>query len=166
MDLKTGIDSVIAANTSPRLHKGMLLQEAWERIAPEKALRHTDNVIESKKRPDSIAIFVDTPHCAADLAMSKEYYRQMFEVELGTPVSEVFFVVSKETGIRKEFAKREQEKPWYVDSCESVPLDEGELAYARLSVEGIEDEKLKESLLKAFISDLEWKKGLKTAKSL
>lgn len=166
MDLKRGIDSVIAANTSPRFHKGMLLQEAWERIAPEKALKHTDNVIESKKRADAIAIFVDTPHAAADLAMSKEYYRQMFEVELGVPVSDVFFVVSKDTGVRKEFAKREQEKPWYVDPCEPVPLDEGELAYARLSVEGIEDEKLRESLLKAFVSDLEWKKGQKTSKSL
>ena len=166
MDLQTGIDQAIAANTSPRFHKSLLLQQAWERIAPEKALRHTDNVIDSKKQNGAIAIFVDTPHAAADLAMSKEYYRQMFEVELGTPVSDVFFVVSKETGIRKEFAKRETEKPWYVDSCESVPLDEGELAYARLSVEGVEDEKLKESLLKAFIADLEWKKGLKTAKSL
>ncbi|MGI6220878.1 MAG: hypothetical protein ACOYIP_03230 [Coriobacteriales bacterium] len=166
MDLKSGIGSVIEANTSPRLQKSMLLQEVWEQIAPEKALRHTDNVIESKKRDGAIAIFVDTPHAAADLAMSKEYYRQRFEIELGEPVTDVFFVVSKETGIRKEFVKREQEQPWYVDNCESVPLDEGELAYARLSVEGIEDEKLRETLLKAFISDMEWKKGLKASKSL
>ena len=161
MDLQQGINSFIERSTSPKFRKSIMLQEAWEKIAPKSALDHTDNVVESNKKGNSIVIFVDTPHLAANLSMSKEYYRQMMEHETGYTIEDIFFIVSKKTGIRKKFQKQEQETPWYMDDCEDVPLDEGELAYARLSVESIEDEKLKETLYNAFVSDLEWKKGKK-----
>jgi len=161
MDLKQGIENIVKMQTSPKLRRGLVLQEAWERIAPRSALDHTDNVIDGKKERNSIVIFVDTPHCAANLSMSKEYFRQMMEHETGFEISNIYFVVSKENGIRKEFKKRETERPWYYDSCESVPLNEMELRYARMTVEGIEDEILKETLFNAFVSDMEWKKGIK-----
>ena len=165
MELKQGIDQVINTGLTPSARQGLKLQRAWESVAPERILSHTDNVIVSKKKADALAVFVDTPHCAASLSMSKEYYRQMMEHELGRRVSDIFFVVSKETGIRKSFAKHEQEKPWYEDDCQSIPLDEDEMAYVRMSVEDIENPELKETLLKAFVADLEWKKGKNAIKS-
>ena len=102
-------------------------------------------------------------HLTAEKA--DEYYRQMLEHELECRVTDLFFVVSKATGIRKEFKKRDQETPWFQEDCEPVPLSEGELAYARASADEIEDPELKETLLKAFISDMEWKKGRKAQKT-
>lgn len=163
MKIQQGIENILNANTSPKLRRSVALQEAWEKIAPESALRHTDNVIDGKKKDGSIIIFVDTPHCAANLSMNKEYFRQMMEHETGFSITDIFFIVSKETGIRKEFRKRDKQKPWYYDDCEAVPLTEGELTYVRMSVEGIEDELLKETLFNAFVSNLEWKKGKKAS---
>ena len=165
MDLQQGINTILNQTTSPKFRKSIALQEAWEKVAPKNALDHTDNVVESKKKGNSIVVFVDTPACAANLSMSKEYYRQMMEHETGFTVEDIFFIVSKQTGIRKRFEKQEQEEPWYIEDVEPVELDEGELAYARLSVEGIEDEKLKETLFNAFVSDMEWKKGRKLKKT-
>ena len=164
MKIQQGIENIINAQTTPRLRRGIVLQEAWERVAPESVLRHTDNVIDGKKKDGSLVIFVDTPHCAANLSMNKEYFRQMMEHETGYSITDIFFIVSKESGIRKEFRKREQQKPWYYDECDAIPLSEGELAYARMTVEGIEDERLKETLFNAFVSNLEWKKGQKASK--
>ena len=161
MEIKQGIENIINSHTSAKLRRGITLQDAWEKIAPASVLSHTDNIIDGKKKEGSIVIFVDTPHCAANLSMNKEYFRQMMEHETGFTISDIFFVVSKESSIHKEFRKRDQEKPWYIDDCESVPLDEGELAYARMVADGIDDEILKETLFNAFVSDLEWKKGKK-----
>ena len=165
MELKRGIARVIDANISPAALHSLRLKEAWENVAPQSVLDHTDNIGSSKKGRNSLVVYVDTPHCAANLTMRKEYFRQMMEHELGGTVENIFFVVSKSTGIRKKFAKREAEQPWYVDEAEPAPLTEGELAYARFSVDEIEDAQLKETLLKAFISDLEWKKGIKLSKT-
>lgn len=161
MDLSDGVKNIVQSNASKKLMKGLVLQTAWESIAPKKALEHTDNVVVSKKKANSIAVFVDSPAAAADLSMSKEYYRQMMEHETGLKIDDIFFVVSKKTGIKKSFEKQQEEKPWYIDDCESIPLDEGELEYARMSVEGIKDENLRESLFKALVTDMEWKKGLR-----
>ena len=165
MDLDKGINEIIKSKNKDSFAKELSLQRAWEKIAPQKVLDHTDNVVYSKKYENSIIIFVDSPHCAADFSMSKEYYRQMMEHETGEEIENVIFIVSKKTGERKEFQKKEEKKPWYVDDCESIPLDEGELEYARQSVAGIEDEKLKETLFNAFVSDMEWKKGIKSKKT-
>lgn len=165
MDLKQGLNEYISANTNDKFRRAVKLQRAWEKIAPGAVLEHTDNVVESNKQKNAVAIFVDTPHIAAELSMSKEYYRQMMELEIGEEVSNIFFIVSKATGKRKQFQKQEEKKPWYQDDCESIPLNDEELAYARLSVEGIEDEKLKETLFNALVSDMEWKKGIKAQES-
>ena len=164
MDLNEGMNSYIHSHTTSAFRKGLQIQEAWQRVAPNTMLDHTDNVVMSKKKSGAIVVFVDSPHCAAELSMSKEYIRQMMEHELGYPVTDIFFIVSKNTGIRKSFTKQEQEIPWYKDESKPIPLDEKELAYVRMSVEGIEDEKLKESLFNAFVNDMEWKKGIKAAK--
>lgn len=165
MDLKQGMDEYISANTNDRFRRALELQQAWEKLAPSVVLDHTDNVIVSNKDKHAVVIYVDTPHLAAELSMNKEYYRQMMEHEIDGNISDIFFIVSKATGKCKQFQKKEEEKPWYQDDCMSIPLDESELAYARLSVAGIEDEKLKESLFNALVSDMEWKKGMKANKS-
>ena len=164
-NLNNGIESFVVPRANGKMMRGIKLQRAWERLAPAPVLEHTDNVVESKKQQGAIAIFVDAPHVAAELSMSKEYYRQMMEHETGEDITNVFFIVSKSTGIRKQFRKEEEKKPWYQDSCDSIPLDDGELAYAKMSVGCIEDEKLRETLFNAFVSDMEWKKGLKVQKS-
>lgn len=164
MKLKNEINSFVGSHANRKMLRGVKLQQAWERLAPAAVLKHTDNVVESKKQKDAVVVFVDSPHVSAELSMSKEYYRQVMEYEIEEDISDIFFIVSRATGIRKQFEKEEEKDPWYQDNCESVPLDDGELAYARMSVECIEDENLRETLFNALVSDMEWKKGIKAQK--
>ncbi len=165
MNLNSGINTFVNSHANSKLVRGVKFQRAWERLAPTQILKHTDNVVESKKQKNAITVFVDAPHIAAELSMSKEYYRQMMEYETQENISNIFFIVSKETGIRKQFIKENNNQPWYQDNCDSIPLDDGELAYVKMSVQCITDEKLRETLFNALVSDMEWKKGIEAQKT-
>ncbi len=158
------IDKLLSNNNTSKYKRSLILKEAWEKIAPKSILEHTDNVVDGRQAKNSILVYVDSPQCAASLSMSKEYYRQMMEYETGFDISEIFFKVSSKTGIRKDFSKKEEEKPWYIEDVESVPLDNGELEYIKMTISVIEDEQLKETLFNAMLSDMEWKKGQRQAK--
>lgn len=164
ISLKDSMGQSILQAAPPKVARASKLKEAWETIATEAVLEHTDNVADSNKKANSLLIYVDDAQWCAQLSMNKEYYRQSFHYVLNEEISDVFFYVSKKTGIRKKFEKRYDRKPWYIDDTKPVALSESELEYLRKSVASIEDEKLKETLFKAAVTDLEWKKGLKGAK--
>ena len=164
MQLKDGIGQALMKGASPKLKRGVKLKNAWESVATETVLAHTDNIIDSVKNAHSLVVFVDDSAWAAQLSMSKEYYRQSLQFVLDEPIEDIFFIVSKKAGIRKEFKKRTDEKPWYKDESKPVQLTDSELEYIRKSVDRVKDEKLKERLFEAFVADFEWKKGVEVSK--
>jgi len=143
------------------------LQGAWEDVADESVLAHTDNVINDKKRGEVVVVvFVDSAQWAAQLNMDKEYYRIELGHALERNLEEVRFVVSQKTGVRKEFKKAEQMQAiGKFANVESVPLSAEEEKLVRFSLDEIEDEKLREKVFKALKADIEWKKGINASKS-
>ncbi|MBR2521829.1 MAG: DUF721 domain-containing protein [Coriobacteriales bacterium] len=164
VNLKDGINQAIAKSASPKLKRGVRLKNAWESVATETVLAHTDNIIDSLKNAHSLVVFVDDSAWAAQLSMSKEYYRQSLQFVLNEPIEDIFFIVSKKAGIRKEFKKHAEQKPWYKDDLEPIQLTDSELEYIRKSVDRVKDEKLKEKLFEAFVADFKWKKGVNLSK--
>jgi len=77
------------------------LWRVWEKIASARVREHTDNVVYGKNKEPVILVYVDDSSWAAELAMQKEFYRIRMESELGRPISEVKFLVSRKAYLRK-----------------------------------------------------------------
>ncbi|MCL1846472.1 MAG: hypothetical protein FWF91_00710 [Coriobacteriia bacterium] len=142
------------------------LQGAWEKVATEEALRHTDNIVFSKRknRPATL-VYVDNNHWAAQLEIQKELYQYLMEHEMKAKIPELCFLVSQKASYKKEFRKRREEERVFQTQERSVALTEEEERGVRETVAGIKDEELKERLYKAMKKDLEWKKGLEGLKT-
>ena len=92
-------------NMPPSTHKIFELQRAWEAVAPPQVREHADSVVFSKNKETVILVYVANSTWAAELNMQKEFYRIVMEDELGRPVEEVKFLVSRITSQRKKEAQ-------------------------------------------------------------
>jgi predicted nucleic acid-binding Zn ribbon protein len=82
------------------------LLNAWEAVAQESVLAHTDNVVYSKRSKETeLLIFVDDAAWAAELTMNKEIYRILMEKQLNKSIVDIKFLVSKTTAYRKNRLK-------------------------------------------------------------
>ncbi|MDR2672320.1 MAG: DciA family protein [Coriobacteriales bacterium] len=79
------------------------LQIAWAAVAPAEILKHTDNVVYSKraKNPE-ILIYVDDSAYAAELTMNGEVYRLKMQEQTGRAIAAITFRVSRTTAQRKQ----------------------------------------------------------------
>jgi hypothetical protein len=78
------------------------LQLAWEGVAQERVLEHTDNVVYSKRSAKTeLLIYVDDPSWAAELTMNKEAYRLLMQKQLNKPIADIKFLVSRGAAFRK-----------------------------------------------------------------
>lgn len=155
------IQRFIASHTSPQFRKALQVKNAWEKIASDYILAHTDNVVFSKRSEQrSLLIYVDSSQWAAEMSMQKEYFRIMMNQEIYPPIDDIIFLVSKKVGIKRDFNKKDKEEPSYIEQAEQISLSQDEYRNAREIVEQISDEKLRTRLFNAMIKDLEWKKGI------
>ena len=152
-----------------RSGKGLLqvrVAEAWETVAGPSAAAHTTG---AHVRGGELMVYVDSPVWATELSALAALYRQEINKYLGQEVVEtVRFSVSRKA------AEKTAQSPKGVDRGEgdeadprvaSIPLSQGERRQVEASVAAIKDEALRETVLRATIADLEWKKGLAAAKS-
>ena len=147
------------------LIKGTRLQRAWEKIASQQALKHTDNIVFSPKSSEpTILVFVDNSHWAAELGSQKELYRLLLVKETDYRIADIKFLVSRKNVLKKMFKKnqdlkeieKQQEKEW---RQKTKALTKEEDRYTRELVSKIKDESLQKKLYKAIKTDFEWKKG-------
>lgn len=152
------VGGFIKKHANPRYSRGIELQNAWEKTASPEALKHTDNVVFSKKgNGKEICVWVDTSHWAAELSTQAHLYRVLLEKETGWELEKIGFYVTRKTAFKKIFKKqREQKNP---DRETSIPLTENEDRYTRELVMGISNKELQDKLYKAMKADFEWKKG-------
>jgi hypothetical protein len=150
----------ILGNSSEKFSRGIRLQSAWEKIATPQELEHTDNVVFSIKSKDPcILVYVDSSHWAAELGFQKELYKILLERETGWKLSDLKFLVTRKTSLKKLFQKRREKKEAKKDKPIAIPLTEDEDRHARYLVSSIKDEQLRNQLYKAIKADFEWKKG-------
>jgi len=138
---------------------------AWAEIAGPSVLSHTTG---AHLRAGEMIVYVDSPVWATELSALAEEYRTRVNAHLGNEaVRSVRFTVSKRVGEQRgfEIAAREALEEDSRDKVDSIPLSAEERAQVEASTAAIEDDELREAVLRATVADLEWKKGLSEAKN-
>jgi len=138
--------------------------QVWDDVAGPSVASHTTG---AHVRAGEMVVFVDSPIWATELSALAEEYRKLMNEQLGQEaVRSVRFTVSRKVGEKRrgEKAEREAEESVSRDKVASVPLSAEELAQVQASAAAIEDEALREAVVRATVADLEWKKGLSGAK--
>jgi hypothetical protein len=132
----------------------------WEETAGPIVTAHTTGV---HLRDGVLVVYVDSNARATDMAALSEIYRTALNSGLGkNAISKVAFTVSRKVmdEMKLVSAAADLDDFYREDNVESVPLSETERAQVEASAASIPDEKLREAVLRATVSDLEWKKGI------
>jgi hypothetical protein len=144
--------------------KQVLVHQAWQNIAGATVLEHTTG---AHLRSHELIVYVDSPLWATELSALSEHYRSALNTELGEElVSEVRFSVSKRVEESARLIRLEAKQVEHLDPdpTPSLPLTAQERAQVEASAAVIEDEELREAVIRATVADLEWKKGIEAAK--
>jgi hypothetical protein len=142
----------------------MVASNAWDEVAGDSILAHTTG---AHLREGEMVVYVDSPLWANELTALAERYRQALNEEIGKEtVKAVRFTVSRkvEESRRRVAAEKEAEEFYSEDKVEPIALTLSEREQVELSVSSIEDQELKQAVLRATIADLQWKKGIQARK--
>lgn len=127
-------------------------------------LAHTNGVgiVEEKNHRGEtykkLFVYVDDSIVLSEVNAMRERIKLLFLMDFGEEVHEFDIRISH--GLRKnEHPFQKKEPPHYIDRTPAVPLSENEVEEVDRRIEGVPNEKVKESLRKAMIADLQWKKG-------
>ena len=137
---------------------------AWEKVAGSSVATHTTG---AHLREGELVIHVDSQAWATELSALAGPYRQAIQVEMGEiPVTSIRFTVSRRVQARQALIRAEEETEEFYrpDETQPVSLTEHERQQVEESASVIQDEELREAVVRATIADLEWKKGCRAAK--
>lgn len=117
--LKDELSLYMGSLSKPRLN----LLTCWHNVAAPHVLEHTDNVVyekssqkkakrlspervdikqkEQDEQNNVVLVFVDSSVYAAELSMDKELYRIRMQQETKKEISDIKFLVSRKTSLRK-----------------------------------------------------------------
>ena len=145
---------------NPTVRRGARIRHAWEQVAEETVLKHTDNIFVFKEDGmTKMVVYTDLPIWAAELNAQRERYRILMERALGSgPIHQISFKASSRTARRFKFTKTFT-APAKDPAVTPVPATQEELEKIHREAETISDPEIREILVKARIRDLEWKKG-------
>lgn len=118
-------------------------------------------------REGELVIHVDSQAWATELSALSGPYREAIQAEMGEiPVTSIRFTVSKRVKARRDLERAEDETEEFYrpDDTTPVPLTEHERRQVEESAAVIQDEELRQTVIRATIADLEWKKGLRASK--
>ena len=138
---------------------------AWLAVAGPTVLKHTTGAY---LKEGTLIVYVDSPAWATELSAMSEQYRTAINTEIGQElVSAVRFTVSRKVVAEHRIVQTAQETEEFYreDDVPSVELSSTEYDQVVDSVAPIEDEELREAVLRATVKDLEWKKGIEAHKS-
>ena len=137
-----------------------LLVRLWEETAGPIVSAHTTGV---HLRDGVLIVYVDSNARANDMAALSEIYRTNLNSGLGkNAIRKVSFTVSRKVMDEMKLAAAEEdtEEFYREDDVDPVALTDTERSQVEASASSIPDEVLREAVVRATISDLEWKKGI------
>ncbi|WP_139651386.1 DUF721 domain-containing protein [Raoultibacter phocaeensis] len=110
------------------------------------------------ERYKKLFVYVDDSIVLTELNALRERIKLLFLTKFQEDVQEFDIRIARGNR-KKDHPYKEEEPPHYIDTTRAVPLSNAELADVESRVSAIENETLKQSLRKAMIADLQWKKG-------
>jgi len=139
--------------------------DAWRHVAGDSVCAHTTG---THLRDGELVIFVDSPVWATELSALAGPYREALNAAVGQElVSTIRFSVSRKVNAERTRveAERAADEEQSEDKVPSIALTDQERDQVEASAAVIEDEELREAVIRATVADLQWKKGLKAAKT-
>lgn len=137
--------------------------QAWESVAGTTVMGHTTR---AHLRDGELVIYVDSPVWATELSALAGPYQEALNEKLGEKaVRAMRFAVSRKVEQDHLLRHRELEidKNHAQDDISPIPLTAVERAQVEASTADIPGDDLREAVLKATITGMEWEKGRKAA---
>lgn len=134
--------------------------EAWPEAAGPEIVKHTAGVF---LRKGELVVYVDSPVWATELAALSGPLREALNQRLGEElVRTIRFTVSRKVTEGQALARSEKETDEFYaeDVVEPVALSDAEVEQVRRSASAIRNETLRETVIRATVKDLEWKRGV------
>lgn len=110
------------------------------------------------ERYKKLYVYVDDSIVLTELNALRERVKLLFLAEFKEDVQEFDIRISRGTR-KREYPYKEEETPSYIDRTTAIPLSAEELEEVERRVSAIPSDEVRESLRKAMIADLQWKKG-------
>ncbi len=136
------------------------MTEVWPEAVGAEIARHTAGL---HVREGELVVYVDSPVWATELsALSAKLVSSLNECLGQDLVSSIRFSVSKKVSEQRsrEAVEQEDEAFYDEDKVQSRPLPQDEIEQIRQSAAAIRNPDLRETVIRATIKDLEWKRGL------
>ena len=138
------------------------VQDMWRGVVDPVFLDHTNAVfIIQEKGQKVLIVYVDESIYAAELNARRELIKLAFLEKYHEDLNEFRIVISR-GDYKKNHPFVRPEEPQPLVEYHPQPLDEAKKQEIYRQVEAIEDERLRNALVKAMISDLELKSGIGT----
>lgn len=136
------------------------VKQMWRDVAGQPFLDHTNAVYIIREHDEKVLIvYVDDSIFAAELNARRELIKLKFLQRHNEDIAEFRILISR-GAYKKRYPFRAQDDLLpAVPQGRRVPLSDERIAELEQQCAAIEDEHLREALLKAMISDLEWKLG-------
>lgn len=146
----------------PLRMRNLRVAALWDQVAGEVVASHT---ADAHLRRGEYVVYVDSPAWANDLAAMSEMYREALNEAMGKEVvTSVRFEVNRGPFKKRVSLAREKERENVVEP-DPVALTSEERAQLERSVAAIDDETLRNAVLRAAIADLERQKGIRSSKT-
>ena len=158
----TAASSELAAKAA-RANK---VKQMWREVVDPVFLDHTNAVYIVREGDEkTLIVYVDDSMFAAELNARRDLIKLKFLQKFNEEIEEFKILISRGR-YKQNYPFRDQGgDPFYVEPAVRVPLPEERRAELEEQCSLISDERLRKSLLKAMISDLEWKSGIEKRKS-
>lgn len=135
------------------------VREMWAKVVEKIFLDHTNAVfLLLKEGEKTLIVYVDESIFAAELNGRRELIKLKF-LELFNENIDNFEIYISRGAYKKNYPYKKN-PPSYQEQAQPVPLTDEEVETLFRQSEVIKNKELRNSLLKAMVSDLEWKKGI------
>lgn len=141
------------------------VKQMWREAVDPVFLDHTNSVYIIREGDEkTLIVYVDDSIFAAELNARRELIKLKFFQRFNEKIDEFKILISRGR-YKQNYPFRNQDgDPFYIEPAQRVPLSEGRRAEIEDQCACIPDERLRKSLMKAMISDLEWKSGIEKRK--
>lgn len=140
--------------------RAIKVRKMWAEIVEDFFLEHTNSVfILNENNQKTLIVYVDESIFAAELNGRRELIKLEFLKKFNEEIDEFKICISRGS-YKKNYPFKEIKTDHYKDDVSSVPLTEDEIKFLYSQTESIKNIATRNALLKAMISDLEWKKGI------
>lgn len=165
--MRSVLDSMSGSTAvAAKARRAAQVKKMWAEAVEPVFLEHTNSVYIIREGDRKILIvYVDESIFATELNARRELIKLKFLEKFNERLDEFKILVSRGKYRLNYAYKTDEDEPFYIEKATPQRLSAEKLSELESQAAQIPDERVRKSLLKAMISDLEWKMGIDIEKS-